>query len=638
MESSGLIQGRFKLLGTLGKDEIGVTSLVEDQNSGKQVALRKFRTSIVFDELLNEALLKGFESAHALNHPNICAAHEFLEQDDNQGVLLVTEYVPGETLRDFLFKQPDHRCDEATFLGLAEQILSALEYAHKNEVIHRDLTPDNVMVTPDNVVKLIDFGVDAVVKEANFRRWDNSIFFSIDYISPEQIAGEKPSPLMDIHALGCLFYEMLAGKLPFGEHDIVHRQPDDTAEPIPDVSDLLNSLIRLCVASDKSERPQSVAEIQTALAGYESPTIPASKEDPSDTLSKEDPADALSKDDLADTLSKADPADTLSRAPSFSANAFMEEEPAEKPPAAPSAHQKAAEEARVLSQEILEETSPGKGAAPVKKTPSPGEAEPEEKATPLKEESPTEEAVPVEKAVPPGDAPLAAKPKPSLEATQLNVVDKVFEHEPVSSEEGDSEVESVPVEERVSDEDLPFTIKEKKESPMKFVLIGGFLVLIAAALWWYQSGQPSASTLVDITEEPASVQDRQVSLLEESVPEEASQQPEELAGSPSSTPGEAAPALEEQSVPTGQGSSGASLSSGYTVQVGAFDTEVRARRVLDQLSEKSYSGRIEPPPSGVEVIYRVSVGAFAGFSEASQFQTRLQADGFPTFVKRVSGP
>ena len=309
MESSGLIQGRFKLLGPLGKDEIGVTSLVEDQNSGKQVVLRKFRTSIVFDELLNEALLKGFERAHSLIHPNICATHEFLKQDDTQAVLLVTEYVPGGTLRDFLFKQPDHRCDEATFLGLVEQILSAVGYAHQAGVIHRDLTPDNVMITTDNVVKVIDFGVDAVVKEANFRRWNNSIFLSTYYVSPEQIAGEKPSPSMDIHALGCLFYEMLAGKLPFGEHDIVHRQPDDMAEPIPDVSELLNSLILQCVASDKGERPQSVTEIQTALAGYESPTVTASKEDP------------------ADTLSKKDPADTLSRVPSFSAKAFMEEEP-----------------------------------------------------------------------------------------------------------------------------------------------------------------------------------------------------------------------------------------------------------------------------------------------------------------------
>lgn len=617
MESSGLIQGRFNLLGPLGKDEIGVTSLVEDQNSGKQVVLRKFRTSIVFDELLNEALLKGFERAHSLIHPNICATHEFLKQDDTQAILLVTEYVPGGTLRDFLSKQPEHRCDEATFLGLAEQILSAVGYAHQAGVIHRDLTPDNVMITTDNVVKVIDFGVDAVVKEANFRRWNNSIFLSTYYVSPEQIAGEKPSPSMDIHALGCLFYEMLAGKLPFGERDIVHRQPDDMAEPIPDVSELLNSLILQCVASDKSERPQSVTEIQTALEGYESPTITASKEDP---------------------------ADTLSHVPSFSAKAFMEEEPAEKPPATPSAHQNAVEEARVLSQEILEETSPGKGAAPVKKDPPTGEAAPEKEAAPVKIAAPTEAAAPTEKAT------------PSLEATQLGVVNKVLGDEKlsgevkVSDEEGVSDVESVPdvepvpdvkpvpVEEWVSDEDLPFAIKGKKESPMKFVLIGGILVLIAGALWWLQSGQSAPGTPSSVAPEPVSVQDSQGSVPEESELEGTLQQPpEELAGIPSSTPDGAVPPVEDRSDQAGQGLRGTSQSSGYTVQVGAFVREVRARRVMEQLSEKGYSGSIEPPASEADV-YRVSVGSFASSDEASQFQTRLQADGFPTFVKRVSGP
>ena len=173
---------------------------------------------------------------------------------------------------------------------------------------------------------------------------------------------------------------------------------------------------------------------------------------------------------------------------------------------------------------------------------------------------------------------------------------------------------------------------------MKFVLIGGILVLIAGALWWLQSGQSAPGTPSSVAPEPVSVQDSQGSVPEESELEGTLQQPpEELAGIPSSTPDGAAPPVEDRSDQAGQGLRGTSQSSGYTVQVGAFVREVRARRVMEQLSEKGYSGSIEPPASEADV-YRVSVGSFASSDEASQFQTRLQADGFPTFVKRVSGP
>ena len=584
MELSGLIEGRFKILGPLGKDEIGATFLVEDQDSGTKVALRKLRTSIVFDADLNETLLKGFECVKSLIHPHICAVHEFLKQDDTHGVLIVMEYVPGETLRDFLFKQPNYRCDEATFLGLAEQILSAMEHAHRAGVTHRDITPDNVMITTKGSVKVIDFGIDAIVKEANFRRWDNPIFLSTYYVSPEQIAGEEPSPSMDIYSLGCLFYEMLAGKLPFSEQDIVNRQPDDKAESIPGVSALLNSVILQCVASDKSERPQSVEEIQSALADYESPAVSASE-----------PAAA----------------EAPRRAPSFTAEAFIEEGPAEKLSSTQPITGDPVEEARELSREIL------------------GEA------------APTEEAAPAEEVVPP------------------EVVPKVFGDEMGSSEEWVPDGKEVPA------EDLPFTIVEKKGSSRRVVLIGGCLLLMVAALWWYQSGLPTGSPPVGVTEETAVTVERQADGPEEPVVEEIPpQQPEEAAESPSSIPDTAAQVPDEDNETenqAGQGDSasglpaggpqvsqnrgpdeeglrprGASLSDGYTIQVGAFRTEVAARQVLLQLSGKSYAGRIEPPGTQTNGLYRVWVGDFASRNEASQFQTGLRADGFPTFVKQIS--
>jgi serine/threonine protein kinase len=593
MELSGLIEGRFKLLGPLGKDEIGATFLVEDQESGKQVALRRLRTSIVFDTDLNEALQKGCERVRNLVHPHICAVNEFFKQDDTNGILIVMEYVPGETLRDFLFKQVNYRCDEATFLGLAEQILSAIDHAHQAGVTHRDITPDNVMITTEGAVKVIDFEIDAIVKEANFRRWNNPIFLSTYYVSPEQIAGEEPSPSMDIYSLGCLFYEMLAGKLPFSGRDIVDQQPDDKVEPIPGVSEVLNSMILQCVSSDKSERPQLVAEIQSALAGCGSTAVPVSEPAVEEVPSR---ASSLTTEVATDE----GPATEL--APEES----IKEDPIKEDPI---------QEARALSREILGEATPT-------------------------QETPTEAAVPTEELNSPQELGLPQ------EIGLPDVVPKVFDDENGSSDEW------------VPEEDFPLTIVEEKGSSRRVVQIGGIMLLLAGVVWWYQSGFPVDSPPIDVIEESAVVEDLQadgseVPMVEEIPP----QQPEKPAESPSSSPNRVgrAPAEENETENlAGQGDpvsslpvrspderelppQRASLPDGYSVQVGAFRTEVAARRVLLQLSGKSYAGRLVPPGTAADRLYRVSVGDFASKSEASQFQARLKADGFPTLIKQSSG-
>ena len=585
MELSGLFEGRFKLLGPLGKDEIGVTFLVEDQNSGKQAALRKLRSSIVFDTDLNEALIKGFERAQGLMHPHICAIEEFLTQEDSQAVLILMEYVQGETLRDFLFKLPNYRCDEATCLGLSDQILSAMEHAHQAGVTHRDITPDNVMITTQGSVKVIDFGIDAIVKEANFRRWNNPIFLSTFYVSPEQIAGEEPSPSMDIYSLGCLFYEMLAGKLPFREKDIVDRQAEDTAESIPGVSEGLNNLILQCLNTDKSQRPQSVEEIQGVLAGHE---VPGSA--PPEVAPVEPPTPA----------------------PSASVEA-----PPQTPSLTESGHDDPVLEARALSRQILGEEVPAEEAVPAQEAQSKEEA--------VKEEAPDQEVQSKEEAVE-KEAPKEESVPPDVAPPE--VVPKVLGDEEAPSEVAD--------EEWVPDEDLPFAVVEKKESSRRVLLIGGVLVLVAAALWWYQSsapagGPPIGVTEAGVTEESLAAEDLRADLPEEPAVDATPQQQPVVGDQPDQAP-------QSGSLDTaGLRPRGASLSNGYTIQVGAFRTELAARQVLQQLSEKSHSGRIDPTTAGADGLYRVSVGDFASRNEALQVQTRLKADGFPTFIKQLSG-
>jgi len=264
MKGQELFEGRYQVLEALGTDEIGVTYLVKDRESGDQLVLRDLHPR---ESALSQELETEFKLAKSLRHPNIGALYEFSWLEDKSGAFIVMEYIQGERLRDFLFKQPGGRCDKPTFHSLAFQILSALEHAHQAGVTHRDLTLDNILITPKGSVKVIDFGIDAIIREMHFKYTGNPPFPSTHYVpsdpSPDPVS--HASPMMDIFSIGCVFYEMLGENLPFYRGDTILGQRDERTNPISWLSQHLNSLILQCMNNDKSRRPQSVTEIKTAV-------------------------------------------------------------------------------------------------------------------------------------------------------------------------------------------------------------------------------------------------------------------------------------------------------------------------------------------------------------------------------------
>ena len=266
MKWQELFEERYQVLEVLGKDEIGVTYLVKNKESGDQLVLRNLHPSIVADSTLSQELETEFKLAKSLRHPNIGALYEF-SWLEGKGAFIVMEYIQGERLRDFLFKQPDGRCDKPTFHSLAFQILSAIDHAHQAGVTHRDLTPDNIMITSKGSVKVIDFGIDAIIREMHFKNTGNPPFLSTHYVPSNPLPDPVShiSPMMDIFSIGCVFYEMLGGNLPFYRGDTILGRRDERTNPISGVSQHLNNLILRCMSNDKSRRPRSVTEIQTAV-------------------------------------------------------------------------------------------------------------------------------------------------------------------------------------------------------------------------------------------------------------------------------------------------------------------------------------------------------------------------------------
>ncbi|MCZ6770259.1 MAG: serine/threonine-protein kinase, partial [Acidobacteria bacterium] len=249
MKGQELFEGRYQVLEDLGPDEIGYTYLVKDRESGDQLALRDLLPSIVADSALSQELETEFKLAKSLRHPNIGALYEF-SWLEGKGAFIVMEYIQGERLRDLLFKQPGGRCDKPTFHSWAFQILSAIEHAHQAGVTHRDLTPDNIMITSKGSVKVIDFGIDAIIREMHFKNTGNPPFLSTHYVPSEPLPDPVShlSPMMDIFSIGCVFYEMLGGNLPFYRGDTILGRRDERTNPISGVSQHLNNLILRCMS------------------------------------------------------------------------------------------------------------------------------------------------------------------------------------------------------------------------------------------------------------------------------------------------------------------------------------------------------------------------------------------------------
>jgi serine/threonine protein kinase len=265
MRIGEIIDGRYRIERLLGEGGMGSVYLAHDISLGKKVAIKTLLPKMLADLRSIQQLRKEVRISQELRHENICATydlHESLSQP-----YMVMEYVDGDTLTNFIFRQPGHRCNEATFRCLAEQILAAIECAHRAGVVHRDLKSGNIMVTSSGSVRVMDFGIAASLKEVSSRTTGAPISLSIHYASPEQINGDPPAATMDIYSLGCVFYEMLSGEPPFRLGDVMHQQLTRKPNPIPGIAPALNSFLMACLVKDWRHRIQSIPEMRASLAG-----------------------------------------------------------------------------------------------------------------------------------------------------------------------------------------------------------------------------------------------------------------------------------------------------------------------------------------------------------------------------------
>jgi serine/threonine protein kinase len=263
-----IVDSRYVLGRSLGSGGMGEVYLAHDEVLDRDVALKVLRSRYAGDEEFAGRFLREARSAASLSHPNIVQVYDRGETEDGISYIAM-EYVPGGTLKEQIDARAPLGVREAT--GVAARISLALEAAHERGVIHRDIKPQNVLVTPSGDLKVTDFGI-ARAASAVTNSASGTVLGTAGYISPEQAMGEPVGPASDLYSLGVVLYEMLTGELPFDADNSIAVCMKHVTEPLrppmalnPTVPGHVNALVVKLLAKNPSDRYGSAAELLTDL-------------------------------------------------------------------------------------------------------------------------------------------------------------------------------------------------------------------------------------------------------------------------------------------------------------------------------------------------------------------------------------
>ncbi len=307
MDEPRLIGGRYELGGVLGRGGMAEVHMGRDVRLGRTVAVKTLRADLASDPTFQARFRREAQSAASLNHPAVVAVYDTGEDLLNGTPLpyIVMEYVDGTTLRELL--QSGRRLLPERALEIVAGVLQALEYSHRNGIVHRDIKPGNVMLTRSGHVKVMDFGIARAVADVGATMTATAaVIGTAQYLSPEQAKGEHVDARSDIYSTGCLLYELLTGRPPFmGDSPVsvayqhVREEPLPPSQFDPEVSPELDAIVLKALAKNPENRYQSAdemrADIDRALDGRPVAAPPVFAGDPTRPLPSQRPAGATTQ-------------------------------------------------------------------------------------------------------------------------------------------------------------------------------------------------------------------------------------------------------------------------------------------------------------------------------------------------------
>lgn len=270
--------GPFRIERELGRGGAGVVYLAQDTKLNRSVAIKSLPAELMENPKARTRFAREAQVLASLNHPNIATIYDELQEAEGLGYLIL-EYVPGQTLAERI---AGAKLKPQEALSIAQQIAEAVAAAHEHDVIHRDLKPGNIKITPEGRIKVLDFGLakalsGEVVDQQSTVTDPGRVMGTPAYMSPEQARGLETDKRCDIWSFGCMLYEMLTGKVPFdGETvsdtlaGILDREPDWHALPQATPANI-RILLRRCLEKNLHRRLHDIAdaviEISETLSG-----------------------------------------------------------------------------------------------------------------------------------------------------------------------------------------------------------------------------------------------------------------------------------------------------------------------------------------------------------------------------------
>ncbi|MDD7937641.1 Stk1 family PASTA domain-containing Ser/Thr kinase [Actinomycetospora lutea] len=323
MSQATLVAGRYQLGPSLGRGGMADVHAGLDVRLGREVAVKVLRSDLARDPSFRLRFEREAQNVAGLNHPGIVAVYDTGEvAAEGIGLpFIVMEYVSGSTLRDLLRVHgpmpPERAC------AVMADVCAALGYSHDSGVVHRDVKPANIMITPGDVVKVMDFGIARALTETGPALTGDMVIGTAQYLSPEQGLGQEVDARADVYAAGCVLFELLTGEPPFTADSPVAIVYQHVREDPPMLSTLtppgvvvspeLEAVVRRAMAKNPDNRYPTAADMRAdllrVLAG-ERPDAPAvlGEHDPDDTGRGWDTGRwtdpgrrARRRDDLADT-------------------------------------------------------------------------------------------------------------------------------------------------------------------------------------------------------------------------------------------------------------------------------------------------------------------------------------------------